>query len=109
MALSEHGYDIIFMDVQMPEIDGLEASSLIRTSPMQQPYIIAMTANAMMEDRKSCMAAGMDDFVAKPVRFEDLHGALAKAMQNRLEAIPVDAIPAARNSDENPYNSSPRA
>ena len=108
-ALSEHGYDIIFMDVQMPEIDGLEASSLIRTSPMQQPYIIAMTANAMMEDRESCMAAGMDDFVAKPVRFEDLHGALAKAMQNRLEAIPVDAIPAARNSDENPYNSSPRA
>jgi CheY-like chemotaxis protein/anti-sigma regulatory factor (Ser/Thr protein kinase) len=116
-ALAKCQYDIVFMDVQMPEIDGLEASSLIRTSSGHQPYIIAMTANAMIEDREACIAAGMDDFVAKPVRIEDLHAALSLALskhrkaheKKHLETAPPDAAKRTRNSDENPYNSSPRA
>ena len=67
-------YDIIFMDVQMPEMDGLEATKCIRLdeSVVHKPYIIAMTAAATQLDRDKCLEAGMDDFVAKPVRLEDI-------------------------------------
>lgn len=79
-----NGYDFVLMDVQMPEIDGLEASQLIRQSESTaQPYIIAMTANAMSQDRESCFEAGMNDFLAKPVRLEDLHAVLSKALAAR--------------------------
>jgi signal transduction histidine kinase/CheY-like chemotaxis protein len=79
----QRSYDIVLMDVQMPEIDGLEASMLIRqSSVLAQPYIIAMTANAMNEDRDACLAAGMNDFLAKPVRLEDLHQTLSQALQS---------------------------
>jgi CheY-like chemotaxis protein len=81
--LQQRSYDIVLMDVQMPEIDGLEASMLIRqSSVLAQPYIIAMTANAMNEDRDACLAAGMNDFLAKPVRLEDLHQTLSQALQS---------------------------
>jgi CheY-like chemotaxis protein len=68
------------MDVQMPEMDGLEATRTIcREWPRQQrPRVIAMTANAMKEDREICLAAGMDDFVSKPIRVEELVEALRK-------------------------------
>jgi CheY-like chemotaxis protein len=72
------------MDVQMPELDGLDASRRIceRWPPKTRPRIIAMTANAMAEDREACLAAGMDDYVAKPIRPEELEGAL-----NRVRAL----------------------
>ena len=79
--LEQRRYDVVFMDVQMPEIDGLEASTLIRQLAQdRQPYIIAMTANAMSGDREQCLAAGMDDFISKPVRMPDLHRALTRAL-----------------------------
>lgn len=71
-------YDIILMDVQMPEIDGLEATRIIRQGMEIQPTIIAMTANAMKEDRDQCLKAGMDDFLSKPVKLEELVNMLAK-------------------------------
>ena len=66
------------MDVQMPELDGLDASRRIcaRWPPRPRPRIVAMTANAMVEDRDACFAAGMDDYVAKPIRPEELAEAL---------------------------------
>ncbi len=68
---------MIFMDVQMPELDGLAATRLIRGgTPSARPYIIAMTANAMADDRAACEDAGMSDFVSKPVRIADMAAAL---------------------------------
>ncbi|HNY10046.1 MAG TPA: response regulator [Candidatus Wallbacteria bacterium] len=66
-------YDIIFMDMQMPEMDGLEATRLIRSEETSNGElfrvpIIAMTANVTMDDRRKCFEAGMDDFLAKPVK-----------------------------------------
>jgi len=71
-------YDLILMDIQMPEMDGLEASGLIRKSIQVQPIIIAMTANAMQEDKEECRRAGMNDFLSKPVKPEDLVKMLEK-------------------------------
>ena len=66
------------MDVQMPEMDGLEASRRITAKhpPDKRPRIIAMTANAMQGDREECLAAGMDDYVTKPIRVDALVQAL---------------------------------
>ena len=71
-------YDVVLMDVQMPEMDGLEASRQInaRWRPQERPRIIAMTANAMQGDRDMCLAAGMDDYLTKPIRVEQLVEAL---------------------------------
>jgi CheY-like chemotaxis protein len=79
-ALYRQPYDVVLMDVQMPEMDGLEATRfIVREWPRQQrPRIIAMTANAMKEDREICLAAGMDDYVSKPIRVETLVRALSK-------------------------------
>ena len=70
--ISDQHYDVVFMDVQMPDIDGLEATRMIRESDGPQPHIIAMTANVMEEDRRVCLDAGMDDFIAKPIRADGL-------------------------------------
>ena len=82
--LEDAGYDVVLMDVQMPEMDGLEASRRIseRWPAESRPRIIAMTANAMIEDREACFAAGMDDYLAKPVRPEELANALTRAHSN---------------------------
>ena len=74
-------YDVVLMDVQMPELDGLDASRRIceRWPADERPRIIAMTANALPEDREACFAAGMDDYVAKPIRLDDLAQALGHA------------------------------
>ena len=78
-------YDYIFMDLQMPEIDGLEATQLIRQMELSaQPYIIAMTANAMSEDKQVCLDNGMDDFIPKPVRLKDMHSTLKQALQLKV-------------------------
>ena len=72
-------YDLILMDVQMPEMDGLQATRMIRKYLEVQPLIIAMTANAMKEDREECLNAGMDDFLSKPVKLEDIVTMLSKS------------------------------
>ena len=76
-AVQVEPIDLIFMDVQMPKLDGLQATAQIRALPsIDQPRIVALTANALREDRERCMAAGMDDFLAKPVRLEDFRAVL---------------------------------
>jgi CheY-like chemotaxis protein len=80
-ALERQPYDVVLMDVQMPELDGLDAARQIceRWPSQKRPRIIAMTANAMPEDRQACLAAGMDDYLAKPIRPEELEAALRRA------------------------------
>ena len=80
-AVQRQKYDLVFMDVQMPEMDGLESSRQIRAlkSPFVQPRIIAMTAHAMKEDHDMCLKAGMDDFLTKPIRLEEIKGAIERA------------------------------
>ena len=78
-AVARQHYDVVFMDVQMPELDGLEATRLIRARHADSgPRIVAMTANAMDGDREACLAAGMDDYVGKPIRVEELVAALER-------------------------------
>jgi HPt (histidine-containing phosphotransfer) domain-containing protein len=77
------------MDVQMPELDGLDATRRIcERWPDTRPRIIAMTANALPEDRDACFAAGMDDYVAKPIRPEALAEALRRARATTPDATP---------------------
>jgi two-component system, sensor histidine kinase and response regulator len=85
-ALQRINYNVVFMDCQMPEMDGYEATQAIRRieqdsakpCPWKAPlYIVAMTANAMQGDREKCLALGMNDYVTKPVRLVELHAALA--------------------------------
>lgn len=74
----EHKPDLIFMDMSMPEMDGLEATEHIRAMSDIRPHIIALTANAFASDREACFQAGMNDFLAKPVKKADLLGKLSK-------------------------------
>jgi signal transduction histidine kinase/ActR/RegA family two-component response regulator len=76
--IGQQTYDVVLMDVQMPEVDGLEASRRIteKWKANERPRIIAMTANAMQGDREECLAAGMDDYVTKPIRVDALVQAL---------------------------------
>ena len=82
-SVARQTYDVVLMDVQMPEMDGLEASRRITTQWMagQRPRIVAMTANAMQGDRELCLAAGMDDYITKPIRVDQLVSALLAVPQ----------------------------
>jgi PAS domain S-box-containing protein len=85
-ALERQRYDVVLMDVQMPEMDGLEASRRIHQRwAKHRPHIIAVTANALPEERESCIAAGMDGYVSKPIRVDDLVAA--------LDRVPRDGSP----------------
>jgi signal transduction histidine kinase/CheY-like chemotaxis protein len=111
-AMQRQAYDIILMDVQMPEMDGMEATRRIRQEKnAPQPYIIAVTANVLDDDRRQYMAAGMDAFLAKPYMPDELNTVLSAAMDNMGLPIPSPApshtsggdmvdTPAARNAPE---------
>lgn len=93
-AVSTKAYDLILMDVQMPEMDGLEATRRLRgPGPwLGKPRIVAMTADVMREGREACIAAGMDDFVAKPIRVHELMRLLERsAAQKPTEPASEDA------------------
>jgi len=79
-AMERQKYDIILMDVQMPEMDGLEAARQIRARwpAKDQPKIIALTAYALSGVREQCLEAGMDDYIAKPVKIDELASAIGK-------------------------------
>jgi PAS domain S-box-containing protein len=87
--LDSNRYDVVFMDVQMPEMDGLEATRALRNEldREHQPYVVAMTANAMSGDRERCLAAGMDDYTRKPVTLEGLRTALERARQRSTRVL----------------------
>ena len=68
----DHPYDIVLMDVQMPRMDGLTATRLIRQRPIPQPLILAMTAEAQESDRRECLNAGMNDYISKPLHLDKL-------------------------------------
>ena len=87
-AICRHQYPLVFMDCQMPDLDGLETTRLLRSQekPGEHLPVIAMTANAMEGDRESCLKAGMDDFISKPIITSDLKKILARWVpQNQLE------------------------
>jgi len=81
--IKKESFDIILMDVQMPELDGLETTRIIRKTETRQPYIIAMTASAMAEDRPACIEAGMNSFVSKPISIQDLVSALERSFSEK--------------------------
>lgn len=102
-ALERQTYDLVLMDVQMPEMDGLTATKEVcqRWSPEERPYIIAMTANAMQGDREICLDAGMDGYITKPVRMNELRDVLSRCqpvLRDELVKSVIEVIPA---SDEN--------
>jgi len=84
-------YDVILMDCQMPEMDGFETTREIRLREGSERHtpIIAMTANAMAGDRESCIAAGMDDYISKPVRLDDLSAALERWLPKGRNSAPA--------------------
>ncbi len=102
-ALDQTPYDVILMDVQMPELDGLEATRRIRAAraadpARPEPWIVAMTANALAGDRELCIAAGMNDYVSKPIRPAALAAALAVAPSSRSAPSPCHGRACGRHS-----------
>ena len=88
----ETHFDIILMDMQMPEMDGLQATHFIRQNLESQPIIIALTANNMEGDREACLNAGMNDFLSKPVRLEDLTNKLEKWALTKTKSLNCMAV-----------------
>ncbi len=93
-ALERQPYDLLLSDVQMPEMDGVETTRQIleRYGPDERPWIVAMTAEAMQGDRERFLAAGMNDYVVKPIRIEDLVRALERAPRRGEHEAPAQAV-----------------
>jgi PAS domain S-box-containing protein len=118
-ALAREDYDIVFMDCQMPEMDGYEATRAIRAGRdgVRNPtvHIIAMTANAMKGDREKCLATGMDDYVPKPFSVETIRDALRRAMHKGVKPLDRDDVsdadrpaePAAAQASQTPEDGEP--
>jgi CheY-like chemotaxis protein len=79
-ALNRQPYDLVLMDVQMPEMDGIDAAKKIRMKWPKGPKIIAITAYAMDGDRERCLQAGMDDYISKPIQLDELRMVLEKCV-----------------------------
>jgi CheY-like chemotaxis protein len=96
-ALRSADYDVVLMDAQMPVLDGLAATRLIRSEfpADQQPHIIAMTASVLIEDRTACRAAGMNDYLSKPVQMSDLTSALTPLLDSVQDVSGRDAVSSA--------------
>ncbi|HEY3341552.1 MAG TPA: response regulator, partial [Anaerolineae bacterium] len=92
-ALERQTYDVVLMDVQMPEMDGLETTRRIvkRWPRDKRPRLIAMTAYALEGDRERCIAAGMDDYISKPIRMQELVKSLEQSQSSRIPARPEQA------------------
>jgi signal transduction histidine kinase/DNA-binding response OmpR family regulator/HPt (histidine-containing phosphotransfer) domain-containing protein len=95
-ALRRQPYDVVLMDVQMPEMDGLQATRVLcrEWSPEERPRIVAMTANVAREDRQACLDAGMDDYVSKPIRVQELVNALNRCRPLTIAPEPAPSPPA---------------
>jgi two-component system sensor histidine kinase/response regulator len=91
--LSQHRCDLVLMDVQMPRLDGLEATRRLRAMPQHQLLpVLAMTANAFEDDRQACLAAGMNDHVAKPVEPARLYATLLRWLPPKLNHEPAPSV-----------------
>jgi signal transduction histidine kinase/DNA-binding response OmpR family regulator/HPt (histidine-containing phosphotransfer) domain-containing protein len=88
-AVRRRDYDVVLMDVQMPELDGLAATRKIRESLGGRPHIIAVTANALAGDREACLAAGMDDYLTKPLKKAELAAALRRCAPTVLDPAAI--------------------
>jgi PAS domain S-box-containing protein len=93
-TLEARHYHLVLMDLQMPEMDGLEASRQIRQRlPLdRQPKIVALTANAMQGDRERCLAAGMDDYISKPVKLHEIEAAIRRLFAKHEVPVPPKVI-----------------
>jgi signal transduction histidine kinase/CheY-like chemotaxis protein len=93
-AVRARPYDVVLMDVRMPEVDGIEATRRIRNElpKDRQPRVVALTANAMAEDRKACEAAGMEDFISKPITSKELVRALNGARGRASLIVPESSL-----------------
>jgi CheY-like chemotaxis protein len=95
-AIKHIPYDLVLMDCQMPELDGYETTRIIRAEEHRKGrearrlHIIAMTANALAGDREECLTAGMDDYISKPVRMEEIDAAISRGLQNMNDACAKD-------------------
>jgi CheY-like chemotaxis protein len=99
-TLAQQSFDLVLMDVQMPEMDGLEATASIRAQERRTGThvpIIAMTANAMQGDEERCLAAGMDAYIAKPMRPEDLYTLLNRLSRGETDSPQPAAAPPLRS------------
>jgi CheY-like chemotaxis protein/HPt (histidine-containing phosphotransfer) domain-containing protein len=109
-AIERQPYDLVLMDVQMPEMDGFEASREIarRWPADRRPRIVAMTANAMQGDRELCLAAGMDDYVSKPIHVEELVAALERSAGRESDPIRTGGSAASANQSRFAADKPPR-
>jgi PAS domain S-box-containing protein len=112
-SILDKPFDIIFMDIQMPEMDGIETTQILRDTHINLPPIIAMTAYAMKEDRDRFMANGMNDYVPKPIRAETLVRKVAEWISRKMLVsneqsggipLPISKEPLEVNSEELPVN-----
>ncbi len=98
-ACGTEKFEVVFMDLQMPVLDGVSATRQIRSSPLAvQPWVIALTANAFREDRETSLAAGMDDFLSKPVRQIDVETALRRYADAYSRPSPLGSAQLRQNS-----------
>jgi CheY-like chemotaxis protein/HPt (histidine-containing phosphotransfer) domain-containing protein len=80
---AKNSYDVVWMDIHMPNLDGLESTKIVRKAAIKQPHIVAMTAAAMQGDREICLQAGMDDYVSKPLNSGELERAIEAFLEKR--------------------------